>query len=132
MHDVFVRLLLKGGSLEDRGLSSLLFQMATCVSLNHLRTSRRRPEHADDALLQQIAASEAEDEPGLAAFVLEKLFGQEPVSTRLIATLHWVDGMTLEEVAREVGMSTSGVRKRLRALQKKLQGQEENEHGRAA
>jgi DNA-directed RNA polymerase specialized sigma24 family protein len=106
--------------------------MATSVSLNHLRTARRRPEHADDALLQQIAASKADDEPGLAALVVGKLFGQEPVSTRVIATLHWVDGMTLEEVAREVGMSTSGVRKRLRALQEKLQRQEENDHGRAA
>jgi RNA polymerase sigma-70 factor (ECF subfamily) len=37
-----------------------------------------------------------------------------------MATLHFVDGLTLEEVAREVGMSVSGVRKRLRALRATL------------
>jgi RNA polymerase sigma-70 factor (ECF subfamily) len=33
-----------------------------------------------------------------------------------MAVLHYVDGMTLEQVARECGLSVSGVRKRLRAL----------------
>jgi DNA-directed RNA polymerase specialized sigma24 family protein len=34
--------------------------------------------------------------------------------------LHHVDGLTLEEVAAEVGMSVSGVRKRLRTIKDKL------------
>jgi RNA polymerase sigma-70 factor (ECF subfamily) len=33
-----------------------------------------------------------------------------------MAVMHYVDGMTYEEVAREVGLSVSGVRKRLRTL----------------
>jgi len=39
-----------------------------------------------------------------------------------MAVLHYVDGMTLEEVARETGYSVSGVRKRLRALRTTLHG----------
>ena len=35
--------------------------------------------------------------------------------------MHLVDGMTLEEVAREARMSVSGVRKRLRTLRGRLQ-----------
>jgi DNA-directed RNA polymerase specialized sigma24 family protein len=42
------------------------------------------------------------------------------VSTRTIAVLHLVDGMTYEEVAREVGLAVSGVRKRLRTLRAHL------------
>jgi RNA polymerase sigma-70 factor (ECF subfamily) len=38
----------------------------------------------------------------------------------LIATLLYVDRLTLEEVATEVGMSVSGVRKRLRTLKERL------------
>jgi len=34
--------------------------------------------------------------------------------------LHLHDGLTLEEVAREVGLSVSGVRKRLRRLEDRL------------
>jgi RNA polymerase sigma-70 factor (ECF subfamily) len=37
-----------------------------------------------------------------------------------MAVLHHVDGMTLEQVARECGMSISGVRKRLRGLRASL------------
>ena len=36
----------------------------------------------------------------------------------------YVDGMTLEEVAAEVGLSVSGVRKRLRVLKERVRGLE--------
>ena len=36
-----------------------------------------------------------------------------------MAVLHYVDRLTLEETATAVGMSVSGVRKRLRRLQEK-------------
>ncbi len=42
-----------------------------------------------------------------------------------MAVMHWVDGMTHEEVAREFGMSVSGVRKRLRQLQARIRQPEE-------
>jgi RNA polymerase sigma-70 factor (ECF subfamily) len=48
--------------------------------------------------------------------VLDWLFGRHPESTRTIAVLHYVDGLTLEDVARQTKMSVSGVRKRLRKL----------------
>ena len=53
--------------------------------------------------------------------VLDRLFGRERESTRTMAVLHYVDGMTLEQVANEVSMSVSGVRKRLRGLRESLQ-----------
>jgi RNA polymerase sigma-70 factor (ECF subfamily) len=37
-----------------------------------------------------------------------------------MAVLHFVDGLTLEEVAAETGLSVSGVRKRLRGLRHAL------------
>ena len=37
-----------------------------------------------------------------------------------MAVLHYVDGMTLEETAEAVGLSVSGVRKRLRSLKSKV------------
>lgn len=120
--DVFVQLMTRKGNLEDRGLSSLLFQMATGVSLNRLRSQRRHPEHRDETLLGQIAAAEdPEQELGKRGLV-RRLFERESPSTRVIATLHWVDGMTHQQVAEQVGLSVSGVRKRLRRLQERAQG----------
>ena len=48
--------------------------------------------------------------------MLDRIFARVPESSRTIAVMHLVDGMTLEEVADAVGLSVSGVRKRLRAL----------------
>ena len=52
--------------------------------------------------------------------LLDWLFGRQPESSRTIAVLHYVDGLTLEEVARQTGLSVSGVRKRLRRLRHML------------
>lgn len=123
MQDVFVQIVAHQARLEDRGLSSLLYRVATNTCLNRLRSRRRRPETRDEALLQRIAdAAPAHDERVLARSFLATLFGREREGTGTIAVLHHVDGMTLEEVAAAVGMSVSGVRKRLRALQAALPG----------
>lgn len=122
--DVFVQVLRRREILDIRAPSSLLYQMATNVSLNHLRSQRRRPETSDDMLVARIAAAPDTDERVNAANLLERLFSKEPASTRAstraMAVMHLVDGMTLEEVARETDMSVSGVRKRLRILREHL------------
>jgi RNA polymerase sigma-70 factor (ECF subfamily) len=121
MHDVFLELLRRESRLDARAPAGLLLTTATHVCLNRLRSERRRPEDPDDDLLVRIASlgSDAED-LSLARRALDRIFGGEPDSTRLIAVLLYVDRLTLEEVAAEVGMSVSGVRKRLRTLRKRL------------
>lgn len=120
MQDVFVRLLVHQGDLAPTGLSSLLYRMATQVCLNKLRGQRRKPEDADDELLSRIAHAEDHESASSARRLLSRLFGEEPESTQVMATLHLYDGLTLEEVATETGMSVSGVRKRLRGLRASL------------
>ena len=55
-----------------------------------------------------------------ARLLLDWLFGRQPESSRTIAVLHYVDGLTHEEVARRTRLSVSGVRKRLRKLRQTL------------
>jgi RNA polymerase sigma-70 factor (ECF subfamily) len=126
LQDVFVALLRHQDRLSDEVPSALLLRIATNVCLNRLRTERRHPEDADDERLLQIAATGGGDheETTLARDLLAKLFrADDPLgaSTQTIAVMHLVDGMTLEEVAREAGMSVSGVRKRLRTVRARLQ-----------
>jgi len=123
MHDVFVEILRRKDSLEASSPAGLLLTTATHVCLNRLRSERRKPEDAEDEMLFQIAALEgtgSAEEQTLAGRILSRLFSGQPESTRLIAVLHYVDRLTLEEVAAEVGMSVSGVRKRLRTLKERL------------
>ncbi len=116
MHDVFVKLLRAGDRLDEAAPASLLMRMATNVCLNLLRGERRRPEDADDAALLAIAAAEEPGGRSFARLALGPLLGREPESTRVMAVLHHVDGLTHEEVGREVGLSAAAVRKRLRGL----------------
>jgi RNA polymerase sigma-70 factor (ECF subfamily) len=127
MQDVFVALLRREEHLRDEAPAALLLRVATNICLNRLRTRRRRPEDRDQERLLEIAALEdgAGEGRAVARNLLRKLFRvDDPLaaSTRTIAVMHLVDGLTLEEVAREAGLSVSGVRKRLRALRSRLEG----------
>jgi RNA polymerase sigma factor (sigma-70 family) len=131
MQDVFVSLIRNEDRLRDEAPGALLLRVATNVCLNRLRGERRHPEdaHEDDDLALRIAQADEGGGGGdaesrtLARSVLGKLFGgDDPLaaSTRSLAFMHLVDGLTLEEVARESRLSVSGVRKRLRGLKGRL------------
>jgi len=75
---------------------------------------------AANTLLSMIAYSDEHEERVGNRSLLRKLFGHHPESNRVIAVRHYIDGMTLEETAREAGMSVSEVRKRLQALSETL------------
>jgi RNA polymerase sigma-70 factor (ECF subfamily) len=125
MQDTFVRVVRYGGRLNDRAPSSLLYCMATNVCLNTLRSERRRPKISGDEILHNIASSEDVEETAVNRHFLDGIFGREKPSTRTMAVLHFVDRMTLEEVAGHVGLSVSGVRKRLAALKTRSRAGEE-------
>jgi RNA polymerase sigma factor (sigma-70 family) len=114
--DVFVRLLVHRRRLDGEFPSSLLFRIATNVCLNRIRDRARRPETPDEELLAAIASAEAPGARSDARLLLDWLFRRQLASSRTIAVLHYVDGLTLEEVARQTHLSVSGVRKRLRKL----------------
>jgi len=118
--DVFVRLIASRHRLNSEHLSSLLYRIATNLCLNRIRDRGRRPETADEERLQRIACAETSGAASEARLLLDRLFGRHPESSRTMAVMHYVDGLTLEQVAAETGMSVSGVRKRLRGLRTTL------------
>jgi RNA polymerase sigma-70 factor (ECF subfamily) len=118
--DVFVQLLRRRSQLEVHYPSSLLWKIATNLCLNRLRDRRAAPEPVEDATLVRLARLEDPEPAAEARFTLGRLFARHRPSTRHIAMLHFVDGLTLEQTAREVGLSVSGVRRRLRGLRETL------------
>ncbi len=115
MQDTFVRFLKIRDRSAHTGLSSLLYQMATQVSLNLMRTDRRHPEDAVVPEILRNIADQAHAESRLVARnFLAKLLTRQPQTTAWMAVAFYHDGMTLEELANESGLSVSGVRKRLR------------------
>ena len=119
--DVFLRLVERRNRLDARYPSSLLYRIATNVCLNRIRDGGRRPE---DPLGERLFTIARLEEPGggsYAGLLLDWLFARHPPSSRAIAVLHYVDGLTLEQVAAEIGLSVSGVRKRLNKLRQDLE-----------
>jgi len=118
MQEVFVQLTLKKVKIRDEYPSSLLYTMATNTSLNMIRSQKHFSQ--SEELLDQIAQFDENIDRFEIGYLLDKMFRRQKKSTRVIATLHYVDGMTLEEVSKEVKMSVSGIRKRLRSLKTQM------------
>lgn len=119
MQDVFVQVLRHADRLTAEAPSSLLYRIATNTCLNILRGEKRRPVSGKEELLMEIASVDEHEERSVTRAFLDELFSREKASTRTIAVLHYVDRLTLEQTAAEVGLSVSGVRKRLRTLRKR-------------
>ncbi|MFN0062185.1 MAG: RNA polymerase sigma factor [Myxococcaceae bacterium] len=119
LQDVFVLILRQRDRIKLAAPSALLNRISTNVCLNRLR-GRKRSEEPVASALEVIAQTPDPESATLAGRIVSRLFRDELASTRTIAVLHYVDGMTHEEVALEVGLSVSGVRKRLRTFQSRL------------
>ncbi len=109
MHDVFANLLRSRDRVVPERPASLLLRVSTSVCLNVLRAERRRPEDSGDEQLRAIACAEQQEERSMTRFTLGSLVGGEAESTRVMAVMHLVDGLSLKEVGDEVGLSVAGV-----------------------
>lgn len=119
MQDVFVRIIDSRCKIREV-CSSLFYVTATRVCLNKIRSEKLR-SGPDFELLSDVIAddfSEIQHEKIEAGLILEEIFSRRDSKDALIASLHFVDGHTLEETAELTGMSLSGVRKRLSELKK--------------
>jgi RNA polymerase sigma-70 factor (ECF subfamily) len=116
--DVFTNLLKAKSRLEGRFPSSLLYTMATNLCLNRIRDKRN---------LRRFAEGEEEALPFIdrgsdyveAKLITEAIMKDESESDRTICFMYYADGMTLKEIGDTVGLSISGVRKRLLGFQKR-------------
>ncbi len=120
MQEVFVKLMKYKNRLKNQYPSSLLYRIATNICLNMIRAQRYRQATSDDDVLTGIACFDETENRHLVTQWLDHIFQHEKPSTREIAVMHYIDGLTLQQTADEVGLSLSGVRKRLRELQSRV------------
>lgn len=100
--------------------SSLLFRIATNVSISMLRARKNAPAHLCAELAETLASGDDHVSLIVARDTLDCLFREEKESTRTIAVLYFIDRMSYEQVAAEVDLSVSGVRRRLAKLQERV------------
>lgn len=119
--EVFAKLLIHKKQLKNQYPSSLLFRISTNTCLNMIRDQHSHSTLDNEDALHAIAAFDESEKKIILQDVLEKVFRKEKLSTREIAVMLFVDGMTHQEVANEIGLSVSGVRKRIREFRSRTQ-----------
>lgn len=122
MQDTFIRLFERKDRLKGV-CSSLFYTVATSVCLNRIRSDKLRTGPHIDDFIETFAdnAQVAHESIIDTQLLLESIFRETKEDTQTMAVLHYIDGFTLEETAKEINMSVSGVRKRLRNLRTKAQ-----------
>jgi RNA polymerase sigma-70 factor (ECF subfamily) len=132
VHDVFVNLLRAKPSLHGRYPSSLLYTMATNICLNRIRKNKREITHpagwrdsaggnwqdpdrsgGDEALFSCVDEGFEQVD---AELLMEVILKNESEMNRAICFMYHADGMTLKEIGEAVGLSITGVKKRLDAF----------------
>jgi RNA polymerase sigma-70 factor (ECF subfamily) len=123
--EVFAKVLTHKKRLKNQYPSSLLFRISTNTCLNMIRDqSSQSSLHSEDPL-HGIAFYDESEKKVMMQDILEKIFRKEKPSTREIALMYFVDGMTLREVGDEMGLSVSGVRKRIREFRSRVKTKRE-------
>ena len=126
VQDVFINLLKAEKRLSGAFPSSLLYTMATNVCLNRLRARKwealETPGSEENLLPGREEFFSVNDE-GFdevdAKLIVQAILEDESEETRTICFMYHSDGMTLMEIGEAVGMSVSGVRKRLETFKKR-------------
>ena len=129
VQDVFVNVLRHYKKLHGQFLSSLLYTIATNTCLNRLRRRKLQGVCTEDPQELSCGSEDPQFERVENSMIMDIILQDESESTRAICFMYHGDGMTLREIGETMGLSISGVRKRLLAFnaRAKLKLKEEGE-----
>jgi RNA polymerase sigma-70 factor (ECF subfamily) len=120
MQEVFVKVVANRKRLTADYPSSLLYRIATNICLNRIREDRKRDyNHYLDMLQYRPYSGDGESEASL-RLLLDYILAREKNSTRTIAEMYFINGMTITEIASLLDLSPSGVHKRLKKLRRRI------------
>ena len=123
--EVFLKILSNRNRLSGAYPSALLYRVATNVCLNRIRNERKHALNGYLDILHNTAFFESPQEDRSAHKLLEYILGKERESSKKIAVMYFVDGMTIKEIAETMNLSISGIHKRLDKLRRKIQNKGE-------
>jgi RNA polymerase sigma-70 factor (ECF subfamily) len=120
MQEVFLKVLSNQSRLTGTYPSALLYRIATNVCLNRIRDERKHTISEYMNILHNLSFFENQDEDATARNLLEYVIEREKESTRKIAVMYFINGMTIKEIAVTMKLSVSGVHKQLEKLGRKI------------
>ena len=120
MHEVFLKIISNQNRLTAEYPSALLYRIATNVCLNRIRNERKHSlsEYLD--ILYNTSLFENQEANISAQNLMAYILAKEKESTRQIAVMYFLNGMTIKEIAETKHLSVSGVHKHLDKLRRKI------------
>jgi len=132
--DTFLKVYQKLTTLKDPNqFSGWLYVIATRQCLSWLRKKRIETESLEDtdtewidetAYSRYVAEEHAKATAEAQREVVKKLLAKLKESERTVMTLHYLGEMTIEEISRFLGVSTSAIKIRLHRARQRLQKEE--------
>ena len=119
-HEVFLKILVKQKSLTGEHPSALLYRIATNVCLNRIRDERKHEIRRYLDIVHNRSFIKNQEDETTARLLLEYVIANEKGSTRTIAMMYFINGMTIKEIAATVRLSISGVHKHLEKLRMRI------------
>jgi RNA polymerase sigma factor (sigma-70 family) len=120
MQEVFLKVLLARDRLTGTYPSALLYRIATNHCLNRIREERRPGTGEYRDILHHLSYFNNPEDSVVAGNLLDCVLKEAKESTRQVAVMYFVDGMTIKEIAATVKLSISGVHKRLEKLRRRI------------
>lgn len=120
MHEVFLKVLSNKNRLTGEYPSALLYRIATNLCLNKIRNERKHTLNKYLDILHNTSFFENEEESTSALNLLSYILDKEKETTRQIAVMYFLNGMTIKEIAKTKNLSISGVHKHLDKLRRKI------------
>jgi len=125
MHEVFLKIISNQNRLTGEYPSALLYRIATNVCLNRIRNERKYSLNEYMDILYNTSFFKNQEENNSAINLLAYILEKEKESTRQIAVMYFVNGMTIKEIAETMKLSISGVHKHLDKLRRKIRNKGE-------
>ena len=119
VQDVFLNLLKAEKRLKDSYPSSLLYTIATNVCLNRLRAKKREAPGLVTGAEDFFSAADGAYDQVDAELLVKSVLENESEETRTISFMYHADGMTLKEIGDAMGLSISGVRKKIESFKRR-------------
>ena len=126
MQEVFLKILQKKNTLTVAHPSSLLYRMATNICINRIRNERKHEIRRYLDIFQNISFFDRQEDETIAKYLFEFVLKKEKGTTRKIAVMYFLNGMTIKEVAATVRLSTSGVHKHLEKIKRTIRDKGED------
>ncbi len=120
MQEVFLKVLLARDRLIGDYPSALLYRMATNLCLNRIRNERRRNTSEYLDIFRHLPQLDNPENAVVAGNLLDCILREEKESSRQLAVMYFVDGMTIKEIAATLKLSISGVHKYLEKVRRKI------------